>query len=103
MIQELQKRLASLAKQIDSLSQEREELVQQIANASIVKSSASITVTKGDQQVFKAEAGRLGCADSARYDFLCFASGVIGASYTVMEDAAKRISEFGYVTVFNPS
>lgn len=63
---------------------------------------ASITVERDDQQVFHAEAGRLGRIDSACCDFRCFASGVIGASYTVLEDAAKRLATLGYRTTFSP-
>lgn len=62
----------------------------------------SITVTKGGQQVFHADAGRIGRADSARADYLVFASGVIGASYTILIDAAKRIAADGYETTFTP-
>ncbi len=61
---------------------------------------SSITVTNNGQPVFQAEAGRLGFARSASCDFLCFASGVIGASYTILEDAARRIAGMGYETVF---
>lgn len=50
--------------------------------------------------MFRAEAGRLGYAMSASCDFLCFASGVVGASYTILEDAARRIEGMGYETVF---
>lgn len=60
----------------------------------------SITVEQGGVQVFHAQAGRLGCEDSACCDFLCFASGVIGASYTVLEDAANRLVALGYQTTF---
>ncbi len=67
---------------------------------SIVVLPASITVTKNGQLVFQAAAGRLGFAMSASCDFLCFASGVIGASYTILEDAARRIAGMGYETVF---
>lgn len=62
----------------------------------------SITVEKDGQQVFHAEAGRLGRDDSACCEFRCFASGVIGASYTVLEDAAKRLTTLGYQTTFTP-
>lgn len=62
----------------------------------------TITVAKAGQQVFGAESGRLGRADSACCEFLCFASGVIGASYTVLDDAAKRIQTLGYDTTFSP-
>lgn len=60
----------------------------------------SITVRKGSQEVFAAEAGRLGQAESACRDFICFASPIIGAAYHHMGyvDAAKRISELGYET-----
>ena len=61
---------------------------------------ASIIVTRNGQPVFRAEAGRLGFAGSASCDFLCFSSGVIGASYTILEDAARRIAGMGYETVF---
>ncbi len=63
---------------------------------------SSITVEKAGQQVFQAEAGRLGREDSACCDFRCFASGVIGASYTVLEDAANRLTTLGYQTTFTP-
>ncbi|MDO9236186.1 MAG: hypothetical protein Q7U28_09175 [Aquabacterium sp.] len=63
----------------------------------------SITVTKAGHQVFHAEAGRLGRFDSACSDFLLFASDVIGASYTILDDAAKRIATLGYETRFTPS
>jgi len=62
----------------------------------------AITVTKGGQCVFSAEAGRLGRADSASCDYLLFASGVIGASYPILGDAAKRIAPMGCETFFTP-
>lgn len=65
-------------------------------------STTSITVTYGDQIVFHAEGGRLGVPNSVISDFLLFASDLIGASYTLVEDAAKRISSFGYKTSVNP-
>lgn len=60
----------------------------------------AIAVTKDGQPVFQAKAGRLGFSMSASCDFLCFASGVIGASYTILGDAARRIAAMGYETVF---
>jgi len=68
----------------------------------ITSSPISIIVTKAGQQVFQAKAGRLGLANSASCDFLLFASAVIGASYTVIDDAAKRIATLGYETCFDP-
>lgn len=56
----------------------------------------SIRVQKNLQEVFQCDAGRLGFAQSARCDYLCFASGIIGASYTILEDAARRIAAMGY-------
>lgn len=64
-----------------------------------VSSPRSITVFKAGQQVFHAEAGRLGVQNSACWDYLCFASGIIGASYTLMPAAARRIEALGFETV----
>lgn len=57
----------------------------------------NITVLKDGKEVFAAQDGRLGVHDSARLDFLGFASGIIGASYTILEDASLRLGSMGYV------
>ncbi|MYM92581.1 hypothetical protein [Duganella vulcania] len=56
---------------------------------------ASITVTKDGEQKFHATSGRMGFAESAALDFLCWASPIIGAAYTVVDDAARRITAMG--------
>jgi hypothetical protein len=66
-------------------------------------SPTAITVSKAGQQVFHALAGRLGRSDSACCDYLLFASDVIGASYTILVDAARRIADYAYETVFTPA
>lgn len=59
-----------------------------------------ITVLQNGREVFSAEAGRLGYADSACRDFACFASPIIGAAYSHLacNEAAARIAESGYTT-----
>lgn len=60
----------------------------------------SITVTNRAENVFQAESGRLGLADSACRDFICFASPIIGAAYHYLAfvEAAERIAPYGYAT-----
>lgn len=58
----------------------------------------SITVfdeRDNDRLAFRAEAGRMGFAESAEVDFLQFASGVIGAAYVVVNDAVGRLVGLG--------
>lgn len=58
-----------------------------------------ITVQKDGEQVFTAEAGRYGMAESACNEFVCFASPIIGAAYVCERAAANRIAEHGYETL----
>lgn len=60
-----------------------------------------ISVSRGGAQVFVAEAGRGGFADSACRDFACYASPIIGAAYThtCFVEAAKRIADLEYSTM----
>lgn len=57
-----------------------------------------ITVPRDGIQVFSAIAGRLGSPASAELDFLIFASGVIGAAFTLLPDAVARLRALGYQT-----
>lgn len=61
-----------------------------------------IVVTKRGEEVFKAEAGRMGFDDSAMRDYTCFASPLIGASYYYLdyEGSSQRIADLGYRTTF---
>lgn len=60
------------------------------------------SVLKNGVEVFFAEAGRLDRDDSVEWDFLNFASGVIGASYAFMNDAVERLErEFKLKVLFN--
>lgn len=61
------------------------------------------TVSRDEIQVFSAIAGRLGSPASAELDFLIFASGVIGAAFTLLPDAVARVRALGYQTHVNNS
>lgn len=59
------------------------------------------SVLKNGVEVFFAKAGRNGWDNSVEYDFLSFASEIIGASYTFIDDAADRLMGFKLEVFFN--
>lgn len=59
------------------------------------------SVMKNGIEVFFAEAGRNGWCDSVEYDFLSFASAIIGAPYTFIDDAADRLTGIKLEVFFN--
>ena len=63
-----------------------------LKNASVMKNGA---------EVFFAEAGRNGFDNSVEYDFISFASEIIGATYVFIDDAADRLMGFKLEVFFN--